>query len=357
MTMTKYDLEPITKTFYDALEEGNILGRKCTSCGHIEFPPYLCCNSCGCLDTEWVDLTNMRGVVGQVLPTRGAFGDPEFRNTHGDYFSIEVKVPGADPVSTSLLHVDYDRYDDFDKLVRETEVVVKPLIIQDEDTKVLVWELAEDSEFRKIPEIKESVKAEKPAAAAKREPAPAVDISNDATAQIVIEAAADAYGVDASAITLATDIREDLSNESMKMIVMISTIEDETNVTIEIQEASNLMTIADFVNVVKERLGEETISADAAAKATEQTSAPAAENEEIDDVARTVIDAAADAYGVDASVITLATDIREDLSNESMKMIVMISTIEEELNVTIEIQEASNLMTIADFLRVVRERL
>ncbi|MBQ7448128.1 MAG: acyl carrier protein, partial [Eubacterium sp.] len=65
----------------------------------------------------------------------------------------------------------------------------------------------------------------------------------------------------------------------------------------------------------------------------------------------------ADGYGVDASEITLATDIREDLSNESMKMIVMISDIEDELDVTIEIQEASNLMTIADFVRVVRERL
>ena len=68
-------------------------------------------------------------------------------------------------------------------------------------------------------------------------------------------------------------------------------------------------------------------------------------------------DAAADAYGVDASAITLNTDIREDLSNESMKMIVMISTIEEELDVTIEIQEASNLNTIGEFVAVVRERM
>ena len=40
-----------------------------------------------------------------------------------------------------------------------------------------------------------------------------------------------------------------------------------------------------------------------------------------------------------------------------MKMIVMISNIEDELDVTIEIQEAGTLMTIGDFLRVVRERL
>ena len=109
-------------------------------------------------------------------------------------------------------------------------------------------------------------------------------------------------------------------------------------------------------NFTKERLGEEAISADepAAAACACTNAAPA---EEIDDVAQAVIEAAADAYGVDASQITLGTDIREDLSNESMKMIVMISTIEDELNVTIEIQEASLLNTIADFVNKVRERL
>ena len=41
MDMTKKDMEPIVKNYYLALEEGKILGRKCTDCGHIEFPPYL----------------------------------------------------------------------------------------------------------------------------------------------------------------------------------------------------------------------------------------------------------------------------------------------------------------------------
>ena len=353
--MTKYDLKPIVKTYYDALEEGTILGRKCTRCGHIEFPPYLCCNECGGLDTEWVDLTNMRGIVKQALPTKGAFGDPEFRNTQGDYFAVEIEVPGMDPFNASLLHVDYDKYEEFDQYIQEHEVEVKPLLFQDEDMKVVAWELVEDNGFKKIPEIKapEPKKEETKTATATA----AVDLSNDATTQTVIEAAADAYGVDVASITLATDIREDLSNESMKMIVMISTIEDQLNVTIEIQEASNLNTIADFVNVVKERLGEETIASNAPVANNSDTATAAQSSEELDDVAKTVIEAAADAYGVDASGITLATDIREDLSNESMKMIVMISTIEDQLNVTIEIQEASNLNTIGDFVSVVRERL
>ena len=194
----------------------------------------------------------MRGIVKQALPTKGAFGDPEFRNTQGDYFAVEIEVPGMDPFNASLLHVDYDKYEEFDQYIQEHEVEVKPLLFQDEDMKVVAWELVEDNGFKKIPEIKapEPKKEETKTATATA----AVDLSNDATTQTVIEAAADAYGVDAASITLATDIREDLSNESMKMIVMISTIEDELNVTIEIQEASNLNTIGDFVSVVRERL-------------------------------------------------------------------------------------------------------
>lgn len=251
--MTKYDLEPIVKTYYDALETGTILGRKCTRCGHIEFPPYLCCNTCGCLDTEWIDMTHVRAVVKQALPTKGAFGDPDFRNAHGDYFSVEVVIPNADPFNTSLLHVDYEKYDAFAELVKQQEVVVKPLIIQDEDTKVLVWELEEDSEFKKIPEIKVEAKKAVPAADTVT---PAADsaVLNDEIAKTVIQCAATAYGVDASEITMSTDIREDLANESMKMIVMISEIEDELGASIEIQEASLLNTIADFVNKVKEKL-------------------------------------------------------------------------------------------------------
>lgn len=268
--MTKYDLEPITKTYYDALEEGTILGRKCTQCGHIEFPPYLCCNSCGCLDTEWVDLTNMRGQVKQALPTKGAFGDPDFRKTHGDYFAVEIAVPGADPVNTSLLHVDYGKYEEFAALVRKEEVLAKPLLIQDEDTKVVVWELAEDSEFKKIPDIKvqpkEAVSKEKGdcketgagTKGAGGSDAPGAKAGSlaemDEIARTVIQCAAEAYEADPAGLTLATDIREDLSNESMKMIVMISSIEDELDVTIEIQEASLLNTLEDFVNKVKEKM-------------------------------------------------------------------------------------------------------
>lgn len=67
----------------------------------------------------------------------------------------------------------------------------------------------------------------------------------------VIACCADAYGVDAATITPATNIREEISNQSMKMIVFISTIEDELNVEIPLREVGNYLTIADFVKYVE----------------------------------------------------------------------------------------------------------
>ena len=55
--MEKKDMEKIVKTFYEKLEEGKIMGRKCTCCDNVEFPPVFICNKCGSFDTEWVELS------------------------------------------------------------------------------------------------------------------------------------------------------------------------------------------------------------------------------------------------------------------------------------------------------------
>ena len=48
-------LEKVVEKFYEGLEEGKFLGRKCTECGAVEFPPVYACNTCGCMDMEWVE--------------------------------------------------------------------------------------------------------------------------------------------------------------------------------------------------------------------------------------------------------------------------------------------------------------
>ena len=50
-------LEKVVEKFYQNLEEGKITGRKCTKCGAVEFPPVYACNTCGCWDMEWVEIS------------------------------------------------------------------------------------------------------------------------------------------------------------------------------------------------------------------------------------------------------------------------------------------------------------
>lgn len=71
----------------------------------------------------------------------------------------------------------------------------------------------------------------------------------------VIACAAEAYEADASKITADTNVREELSNQSLLMIAFISGIEDELNVSIELRDAAKLLTIGDFVAKVSELLG------------------------------------------------------------------------------------------------------
>lgn len=61
-------LETVVRKYYEALEEGKILGKKCKRCGHIEWPPFYACNACGCDDTEWVEMSGKGEISTIILP-------------------------------------------------------------------------------------------------------------------------------------------------------------------------------------------------------------------------------------------------------------------------------------------------
>ena len=63
-------LEKVVETFYQNLEQGKITGKKCTKCGAVEFPPVYACNSCGCWDMEWVEISGKATMHSIVLPAQ-----------------------------------------------------------------------------------------------------------------------------------------------------------------------------------------------------------------------------------------------------------------------------------------------
>lgn len=256
------ETEPIVQTYYDGLEEGKVLARKCLACGHIEFPPYIACNSCGNLDTEWVDITNVRAKVLQVMPPLAVFPETEFKKRHHGYMVVHIQIENADPYATALVNIEEDRYEEL--YANKENLIVKPVIVQDEDMKLCLWELEEEGKKslyeilaeeaeNAVEEVKEEQVQEPEATETLAE---AEEISeDDEVAKVVLECAALGYEVDESEISLKTDLRMDLSNQSIKMIIMISEIEDALGVTIEITDAADLVTIEDFVRLVKKSVG------------------------------------------------------------------------------------------------------
>lgn len=63
-------MERIVKRFYEELEDGRILGRKCPACGGVQFPPRIACTACGCFDQEWVEISGRGTLTDLTLPSR-----------------------------------------------------------------------------------------------------------------------------------------------------------------------------------------------------------------------------------------------------------------------------------------------
>ena len=72
--------------------------------------------------------------------------------------------------------------------------------------------------------------------------------------QQVIEMVAMAYGKDASEVTLETRFAEDLAGASIQMVGLVSEIENELDVLVQLQVASACKTVADLVDKVEAEL-------------------------------------------------------------------------------------------------------
>lgn len=83
-------LETVVKHFYEELENGKILGRKCPECGHVEFPPVYACNACGNYETEWYEISGAAQVNTLVLPAPLSM-KPEYKNL-GKFAYGEVEL-------------------------------------------------------------------------------------------------------------------------------------------------------------------------------------------------------------------------------------------------------------------------
>ena len=83
-------LEKVVEKFYLNLEEGKITGKKCTKCGAVEFPPVYACNTCGCWDMEWIEISGKAKMHSIVRPA-ALSSKPEYKAL-GKFAYGEVEI-------------------------------------------------------------------------------------------------------------------------------------------------------------------------------------------------------------------------------------------------------------------------
>lgn len=132
-------LEKVVEKFYQNLEEGKITGKKCTKCGAVEFPPVYACNTCGCWDTEWVEISGNAKLHSIVMPA-ALSSKPEYKAL-GKYAYGEVELEEGTRLNAVVRGINKKKRNELkDKL----PVDVKAAIYQRDGYKTVVFDLVEE---------------------------------------------------------------------------------------------------------------------------------------------------------------------------------------------------------------------
>lgn len=132
-------LEKIVETFYEGLEQGKILGRKCPKCGAVEFPPVYACNSCGSLETEWVEISGKARMHSIVLPA-ALSSKPEYKAL-GKYAYGEVELEEGSRLNAVVRGIDKKKRK---ALLEKLPVSCHAAIYQRDGYKTVVFDLDEE---------------------------------------------------------------------------------------------------------------------------------------------------------------------------------------------------------------------
>jgi uncharacterized OB-fold protein len=114
-----YELRPILKPYYEAMEDGKVLGMKCDECGDVAWPPLPTCQACGSYQVSWIEMGD-EAIIDEIrFEDSSVGGDYTFRKAN-DYFVDKepycVSV-GHFPIGTHQFHaalygVNEDRLDE-----------------------------------------------------------------------------------------------------------------------------------------------------------------------------------------------------------------------------------------------------
>lgn len=339
-------LERVVKTYYDKLEEGKVLGRKCPRCGNVEWPPVYACNACGAMETEWCEMSGRGTIVELYMTTpmnaKAAYADME------PYAYAWVKCEEG-PERQVMVH----------NITRQNEGYVRahmpyPIqmeIVQRDGYKTAVFKIDPIDENGNP--IQLEAPAAKKAAAPKAEAAPAASAVAycAATLETLKGLVADSYHVDVSTLGAETSFEKELKAPSVILVGLIAKLEDEFDEMISITEASAAKTLGELAALVDKIVGNEpdTVMGGGGPAPAAAVKSGGPESKTLAALKKL----AAKSYHKDESELNADSSFEKELKAPSVTLVGLIAKLEDEFDVMISITKASAAKTLGELADII----
>lgn len=131
--------ERIVKKFYDSLEEGKLVARKCTDCGSVEFPPVFMCNECGSANMEWIEVSGKAKVLNFTL--YGLVGFDPVYVPYQPYAYAEIQIEEGGPSFLGIVRG--ITKENKAEMIAKLPIPVKAVIIPRDGFKSVIFEIDE----------------------------------------------------------------------------------------------------------------------------------------------------------------------------------------------------------------------
>lgn len=339
-------LERIVKTYYDKLEEGKVLGRKCPKCGNAEWPPVYACNACGAMETEWCEMSGRGTIVELYMTTpmnaKAAYADLE------PYAYAWVKCEEGPERQVMVRNI-----------TRQNEGYVRahmpyPIqmeIVQRDGYKTAVFKIDPIDENGSPIELEEAPAKKAPAPKAAAAATAAVSY-RAATLETLKGLVADSYHVDVSTLRAETSFEKELKAPSVILVGLIAKLEDEFDEMISITEASAAKTLGELAALIDKTVGNETDTVMGGGSAAPEMAvkADAAPDSKTLSILKKL---AAKSYHKDEAELSADSSFEKELKGPSVILVGLISKLEDEFDMMIPLTKVSAAKTLGELAAMI----
>lgn len=223
-------LERVVKTYYDKLEEGIVLGRKCPACGNVEWPPVYACNACGNYETEWVEMSGKGKLTSLIMPTVMSF-KPALKDLE-PYAYGAVKCEEGPERNVMIKGV-----------TRKNEAYIRANM-----PYPVHMEIVQRNGYKTAIFAIDPIEGDEPV----KEAETAAPVSE--TYKTLVKMVAKAYKKDVSELTPETTFEGDLKAPSVVFVGLVAQLEDEFDALVSITDASAAKTIGGLAKLIDESI-------------------------------------------------------------------------------------------------------